>query len=376
MFKKLYLHILLFCVTLITTTLSGAEWIFGKSFYFHHDTMGWNEFFQGFLFSIPFLCFLTLHEFGHYFMAKIKKIDVTLPYFIPAWFVVFTSIGTFGAFIKIKDRIKTREDYFDIGIAGPIAGFIVALLVLSYGLYNLPTADYVYMIHPEYLNFDGDYRLYLDKAKSQGEALTLGKSLIFSFLEKNLANPSNIPHPFEMTHYPLIVAGFLGLLFTAINLLPIGQLDGGHILYALIGKKAFDIVSPLILVIFVGYSGLGLFKISEFQFTYEESSGKLLLNFALFVYFNYLCFSRIFSNKVNNFILALGVILIQLLFSEFLPEFNGYSGFLAFGFLIGRFLGVYHPETEDIKPLGRWRTFFGWISILIFILCFSPNPIN
>ncbi len=376
MFKKPYLHILLFFVTLITTTLSGAEWIFGKSFYFHHDTMGWNEFFQGFLFSIPFLCFLTLHEFGHYFMAKIKKIDVTLPYFIPAWFVVFTSIGTFGAFIKIKDRIKTREDYFDIGIAGPIAGFIVALFVLSYGLYNLPTSDYVYMIHPEYLNFDGDYRLYLDKASSQGEALTLGKSLIFSLLEQNLANPSNIPHPFEMTHYPLIVAGFLGLLFTAINLLPIGQLDGGHILYALIGKKAFDIVSPLILITFVGYSGLGVFKISEFQFTYEEYSGKLLLNFALFVYFNYLCFSRIFSNKVNNFILALGVILIQLLFSEFLPEFNGYSGFLAFGFLIGRFLGVYHPETEDIKPLCRWRTFFGWISILIFILCFSPNPIN
>ncbi len=67
---------------------------------------------------------------------------------------------------------------------------------------------------------------------------------------------------------------------------------------------------------------------------------------------------------------------MQLLFSEFLPEFNGYSGFLAFGFLIGRFLGVYHPETEDIKPLGKWRTFFGWVAILIFILCFSPNPIN
>lgn len=376
MLKSPYINIILFIVTLITTTFAGAEWIFGKSFFFESEAMGWAEFKQGFWYSIPFLGFLTTHEFGHYFMAKIRKIDVSLPYYIPGWFVVLTSIGTFGAFIKIKERINSKNDYFDIGIAGPLAGFVVAVIVLGCGFYYLPTDEYIYTIHPEYKNFHGNYRAFLDTFQTNGQVITLGKSLIYNFLEQNLANPELLPHRFEVTHYPLILAGFLGLLFTALNLLPIGQLDGGHILFALIGKKAFDIVSPVFLILLVAYSGLGMFKVTDFSMAYSEEQGTLLLQFLFFVYFNYLCFSRIFDKKINGLILALAVILVQLSLSKLAPQIIGYSGFLAFGFLIGRVLGVYHPDTVDYKPLGNIRKFLGWLAIFIFIICFSPNPIN
>lgn len=376
MLKSPYIHILLFILTLITTTLAGAEWIFGKSFYFQWEEMGWAEFKRGFWFSIPFLGFLTTHEFGHYFMAKIRKIEVSLPFYIPGWFVVLTSIGTFGAFIKIKEQVNSKNDYFDIGIAGPLAGFVVAATVLACGFYYLPTDDFIYGIHPEYKNFQGNYRAFLDTYTTNGEIITLGKSLIYNFFENVFANPKLIPHPYELTHYPLILAGFLGLLFTALNLLPIGQLDGGHILFALIGKKAFDVVSPAFLVLLVSYSGLGMFKLSDFGMAYSETQATLLLQFAFFVYFNYLCFSRIFKNKINNWIITLAVIFTQLMLSKIAPSLAGYSGFLAFGFLIGRILGVYHPSTIDTKPLGKTRIILGWLAILIFILCFSPNPIN
>ncbi len=377
MFKTPYLQILLFVLTLITTTLSGAEWIYGRSFVFHHDIMGFTEFKEGLWFSIPFLAFLTTHEFGHYFMAKIRKIKVTLPYYIPAWFVIFTSIGTFGAFIKIQEAIKKREDYFDIGIAGPLAGFLVAFIVLALGFYYLPSDAYIFNIHPDYAQFGANYRDHLASLPPNTEVVVLGKSLIYNFLESNLADPALIPHPYELTHYPLILAGFLGLLFTAINLLPIGQLDGGHILFSMIGKKAFDKVSPTLFVIFVTYSGLGLFRLSEFQTSYSSEDGlELLLHFLFFVYFTYLCFSRIFPSKQSNLILALAVIIFQLLVTKFFPNINGYSGFLAFGFLIGRVLGVYHPDTGEKKPLDKFRMFLGILALLIFIVCFSPNPIN
>jgi membrane-associated protease RseP (regulator of RpoE activity) len=374
-FQSPYLHIWLFFITLITTTVAGAEWIFGRSFFFHFPTMGWPEFKKGFAFSLPFLGFLTAHEFGHYCTARYKKIKVSLPLYIPAWFVIFTTIGTFGAFIKIKEAISSKKDYFDIGIAGPLAGFVVAFGVLIYGFSTLPPLSYIYQIHPEYQSLHGDYRQFLNTSVQSTEAVILGKSLLYNFLEATFANPALMPHPYELTHYPFIVAGFLGLLFTAINLIPIGQLDGGHILYALIGKKAFDVVSPIFLVILVGYSGLGIFKVADFQYNNDEV-GMLLVHFFLFIYFNYLCFSRIFPNRVTNLIVALGVVLLQLVLSQYLASLSGYSGFLAFGFLIGRVLGVYHPATFDKKPLNSWRIALGWLSLIIFVLCFSPNPIQ
>ena len=166
----------LFIITIITTTMAGAEWMFGNIFGFVYDMlffligqpdgkevpiptkpMGWAEFIQGFHFSIPFLLILTIHEFGHYFVAKAHKVKVTLPYYIPLWFGISQSIGTLGAFIRIKEVVKSRVKFFDIGIAGPLAGFLAALVVLWYGFTHLPPPDYIFKIHPEYERFGLNY---------------------------------------------------------------------------------------------------------------------------------------------------------------------------------------------------------------------------
>lgn len=374
--KKPYLHIVLFLATLVTTTLAGAEWIYGRPFIGSGGFMDFEKFKQGFWFSVPFLAFLTTHEFGHYFMAKARKVNVTLPYYIPGWVGILLSIGTFGAFIRIKDHITSKKDYFDIGIAGPLAGFVVAVGILIYGFLNLPGDEFIYQIHPEYKNLPFDYRSYLSSSLNQQETMILGKSILYNFLEGTFADPALIPHPMELSHYPLLLAGFLGLLFTAINLLPIGQLDGGHILYALIGKKAFDIVSPAALVLLVSYSGLGFFSFYGLQHAINVEDWTSLLYFIVYVYFVYLCFSRIFTNNKHNWILALSVILVQLILSKYLPTLVGYSGFLFFGFLLGRVLGVYHPPTYDPKPLSITRKVLGWLAILIFVLCISLQPIS
>lgn len=372
--KKYRVHILLFLVTVVTTTLAGAEWIYGNSFL--SGQMGMEHFKKGFWFSVPFLAFLTTHEFGHYFMARIRKVKVTLPYYIPGWLGIFLSIGTFGAFIRIKDHIRSKKDYFDIGIAGPLAGFVVSVVTLVLGFMYMPDDSFVYRIHPEYREYQGNYRELLDSPMYDMEAIVLGKSLLFRFLEGTFADPALLPHAYELSHYPLILAGFLGLLFTAINLLPIGQLDGGHILYALIGRKAFHVVSPVALVLLVAYSGLGIFTPSEFQTVQADGQWRLLLQFLFYVYFVYLCFSRIFTDRTRNWVLALSVIFGQLLLTRFFPGVAGYPGFLAFGFLLGRVLGVYHPPTPDSEPLGVGRRLLGWLAMLIFVLCFMPYPIS
>lgn len=363
-------HILLFLATVITTTLSGAEWIYGSSFL--SGNMDFSQFMQGFKFSVPFLLFLTFHEFGHYFMAKYRGIKVTLPYYIPGWLGIVLSIGTFGAFIRIKDPIHTRKDYFDIGIAGPLAGAVVAIICLIWGFHTMPGAEYIYHIHPEYRTFPGDYKTLLDQNPSGFEAIQLGKSLLYTFLEQGFAVPEQLPHPYELSHYPLILAGFLGLLFTAINLLPMGQLDGGHVLYAMVGPKAFRVISPSVLVLLVAFSGLGLYTVPELASGRDWTE---LFHFLFYVFFVYLCFSKIFPSALSNWALALAVVLVQLLLTVVYPGIQGYPGFLAFGFLVGRVLGVYRPPTYDTAPLGMGRMILGCIAMVLFILCFTPYPL-
>lgn len=373
--KKYRTHILLFLLTIVSTTLAGAEWIYGMSFL--SGMMSFEHFKEGLWYSIPFLGFLTTHEFGHYFMAKFRKVKVSLPYYIPGWIAIALSIGTFGAFIKIEDRITSKKDYFDIGIAGPLAGFIFTVAVLIYGFSTLPGDEYIYKIHPEYQELGMHYREALDSdVFAEYETLTLGTTLLYSFLENTFADPERIPHPAEQTHYPLLLAGFLGLLFTAINLLPVGQLDGGHVMYALVGPRAFNIISPLVLIMLVGFAGQGLFTVEEFGTVEKKDQWSLLAKFILYIYFVYLCFSRIFTIKRYNWILALGLVLVQLIISVILPDFVGYSGIILFGFLIGRVLGVYHPPTFDNQPIGKTRTILGWLAMLIFITCISLYPLS
>ncbi len=372
--KTLLIQILLFTITLITTTLAGSEWISGKTFLVVETQYSFQDFLSGAWFSIPFLGFLTFHEFGHFLMARYRNIAVTFPYYIPFWLGPFSSIGTMGAFIRIKEHVNKRNDYFDIGIAGPLAGFVIALGVFVYALIALPGIEYLYSLHPNYEAYGADYGLYVYKGLDDAMVLRLGDSLMSAALKKIIIGTGFYPHVNEIVHYPLIMAGYLGLFFTALNLMPIGQLDGGHILYGLIGHKAHNIVSPIFFTVFVFYAGLGTFRPDSFQFLEKGEFSMQIVYFLIYAYFNYLCFSKITPYLKTNISITLGVILLQFLCNVLWPNLYGYQGFMLFGLLIGRYLGIYHPIADETEKLGFVRKVLGWISLLIFVLCFSPNP--
>src|ERR1043166_8120924 len=163
--KTYLIHSSLFIVTFITTTLAGAEWTYGKSLlhfksaslfsmYINPDYT-WANFASGLPYSICFLMILTCHEFGHYFTAVYYKVKTTLPYYIPL--PPFGLLGTLGALIRIKEPIHTNKQQFDIGIAGPLAGLVVALGFLIYGFATLPSPEYIFQFHPEYQKYGLDY---------------------------------------------------------------------------------------------------------------------------------------------------------------------------------------------------------------------------
>ncbi|AWV98662.1 site-2 protease family protein [Arcticibacterium luteifluviistationis] len=384
--KTLIIQIVLFLVTVVVTTFAGMEWVTGRSVLI--EGFDWELLGKGFLwYAFPFLGFLTVHEFGHYFMAKWRKVKVTLPYYIPMW-IPGISFGTMGALIRIKEEIKTKINYFDIGVAGPLAGFVAAFGFLAYGYANLPDKDFVFDIHPEYEQFGENYGeyayqpIYAENAFGEVDStqvievssFKLGDSILSNWIKDTFADEKLLPHPNELAHYPFILAGFLGLFFTALNLMPIGQLDGGHILFSLIGEKNFNKVSPILFTCFVFFAGLGFYKVHELQELFYKEGFSALWNFLIYVLAIYVCFSRVTKSIKTNLIIALSVILLQFCVSYLFPNVEGYSGFLAFSVLIGRFLGIYHPPVIDKKPLNMTRVIVGWISLLIFILCFSPYP--
>jgi membrane-associated protease RseP (regulator of RpoE activity) len=201
--SKKWVNLLLLAITFLTTLAAGAL------------QQGVNPFIpianllKGLPFSLAIMIILGSHELGHYFMAKKNKVDTTLPYFIPGP----TIIGTFGAVIKMKSPIRDKNSLIEIGASGPIVGFIFSTIAIAIGL-SLSTV----------VNFTGGE-----------EGLILGNSLLIKFLTKLYF--SDLPIGKDVLFHPIAFAGWLGYLVTAINLLPVGQLDGGHILYALAGEK-------------------------------------------------------------------------------------------------------------------------------------------
>jgi len=292
----IWINILLFILTIMTTMMAGAV-LLGRDYFIQ-----FGDVIYGWKYSLAVLSILTAHEFGHYFAARYHKIRATLPYYIPLPLPGF-HFGTLGAFIKMKSPLQSRIALLDVGAAGPLAGFVVSLFFLILGYGQLPDQQgiirFVETIHP--WNMDGE-----------GLNLVLGKSLLFSFFNDVLAGgrlPMN-----EIYHFPFIFAGWIGFLVTAINLIPIGQLDGGHILYALVEKRArlFGIFAFLLL---------------------------LLLNFILIV-------------QYLSFVWVLWIVLIFVL------------------------IGFRHPPTiNDTLQLTRNRIITGWICLFLFILCFPPLPL-
>jgi membrane-associated protease RseP (regulator of RpoE activity) len=232
--RRWWLNGLLLLLTLTTTTIFGSavvqcfqagqpldlDVVWESYVRFAH---GSSAIFSGWHFSVPLLLILLTHELGHYVECRKLRVDASLPYFLPSPAL----FGTMGAFIRIRSPIYTRKGLFDIGIAGPIAGFVILVPFLVAGvLLSRPTP-----------------------AGVTGGTFALGAPLIlrlFEWLFWGITDPSKI-----LLH-PLAQAAWVGLLATAMNLLPIGQLDGGHIVYALVGERWHRIVTTAM----VGVLGL------------------------------------------------------------------------------------------------------------------------
>ena len=361
--------ILLFVLTFITTTLAGSEWVTNRIPFYSPD-YSWADFLTGMHYSIPFLFILTVHEFGHFFTAKYHKVEVTLPNYIPGWlgFLGTVSFGTFGALIRIVGPIRSRKQFFDIGIAGPIAGFVVALCVLFYGFTNLPEPEYIFEIHPEYEQYGLDYADHVYDNGEEMMGISLGNNLLFSWFEENIADPERLPNHREIIHYPYLFAGFLALFFTALNLIPIGQLDGGHVIYGLFGAKNHQIIAFTLYMIFTFVAGLGLI-------TAGIDLGDFALYSAMYVGFLYFSFKGLGFQQSTTLMIAVGMFVAQYLTTYIFPSVTGFSGYLLFVFLLGRLIGVKHPVAPDDRPLSTGRKVLGWICLIIFIICFSFEPL-
>jgi len=211
--SKPWLALVLLLLTVFTTTMIGAE-MAGLT---AEDLQGGPQtLLVGLPYSLAILTILGCHELSHYFTALYYKIRATLPYFIPIPFF----LGTFGAFIQMKSPVPHRKALFDVAIAGPLGGLVVALPILGWGL-----AQSSVIPMPEQTSL------------LQFSALDPRFSLLMSVVSK-LALGNEFGPDQVLTLHPLAIAGYIGLIVTALNLLPFGQLDGGHIIHAMLGQRA------------------------------------------------------------------------------------------------------------------------------------------
>ncbi len=250
--RELRPHLLLFALTLLTVFFAGASYAnpLDPSIGFVAgvlDTLRPSNLLQGWLFAVPLLAILLAHEFGHYVAARIHRVEASLPYFIPLPFL--SILGTAGAVIMMRGKIRSRAALLDIGAAGPLAGMVVALPVLAIGLSlskvgPVPTSGYELE----------------------------GQCLLYSALKYVVLGP--IPDGYDVNLHPTALAGWAGLLVTMLNLMPIGQLDGGHIAYALFGEVQ-DRISE-----FVRYALLGLVLYNLIRFVGPVALGRSSLSYA------------------------------------------------------------------------------------------------
>src|SRR6266404_9541033 len=240
---------------------------------------------QGLTFSAALLSILLSHEMGHYLACRYYGVSATLPFFIPAPPLFLA--GTFGAFIKMKSPIPSRRALFDIGLAGPLAGFVMLLPVALAGIFTLQAAPSI-----------------------AGSTIVFNDPLLFRIFAKatgaNLTDA--LPNPFYM-------AAWIGLLVTSLNLMPVGQLDGGHGTFSLFGPRAHKLIGRIAFVVMASMAVLG--------FVWHNSP----------------------------------------------------SGFL-YTVLLAVMLRVRHPAPEQMEPLGTARIVVAIITLIVFALSFVPFPIT
>jgi membrane-associated protease RseP (regulator of RpoE activity) len=297
-----FLNAVLFILTFFTTCLAGVQWL-------NKDPLELSNLPLGLPYSLSLLSLLAAHEFGHYFAARYHQVKTTLPFFIPVPPFLLNPFGTMGAVIRIRSPLTSKKMLFDIGIAGPLAGLVVTLFLLLYGFSTLPPQEYLYTIHPEYRTL----------ANPPTTGLTFGNSLFFAALAMLFSQNQYVPPMNEIYHYPFICVGWFGLFVTALNLIPVGQLDGGHILYALIGRKQGIVARIFFITLIV----IGITS-----------------------------FFPIFGQGVITWTL----------------------GWLVWAGILYFVIKLDHPEIQDAEELTPLRKFLGWFSFVFFIISFPPIP--
>jgi membrane-associated protease RseP (regulator of RpoE activity) len=266
-------NVLLFLVTLATTLLAGAPLAAGLP-----EDPGLADIARaGLPYAAAILGILLAHEMGHYVAARLWGVDTTLPFFIPG--PPLFGVGTFGAVIRIRSSLPSRRAVLDIGAAGPIAGFLVAVPLLAWGMAHSEVRSLGATVMPTG-NAGSLYamlRALLSGESLRGDASSvqlMGDSLLTWGVQRMVFGA--LPPGHDVFLHPVAFAGWLGLLVTTLNLLPIGQLDGGHVLYAWLGRagarRASGLVSWALLLcgLFLSWTWLVWWLITRFAVRLEH----------------------------------------------------------------------------------------------------------
>lgn len=299
--RQWILPLILMALTFVSTFYVGATMVLGRSPGSVTDLQ------TGWVFSLPLMAILLAHEFGHFFASKYHHVDTSPPYFIPAPFLFF---GTLGAIIQIRERIRSRNALLDIGAAGPWAGMAVALPVVIYGIATSPI-----------------------EALPEANYIIEGRSLLYLGLLSCLKGP--IPPGYDIMLTPTALAGWAGLLVTMINLIPFGQLDGGHVAYALLGPR-------------------------------QDQLSRHLLRGLLLV--------AVIVGAAYGVPSYLDGVRGERLASEFMAGMHWMVWALLL-WLLTRATGSEHPPTDDSRVSPR-RRIGGWLTLLLFALLFMPSWIR
>jgi len=302
-------NLILFVITFITTIFAGLEWTTGTPGPYDITALA-----NGLPYALSILLILSVHEFGHYFAARYHKVDATFPYFIPFPPIMgFLNFGTMGAVIRTRSTVMNNKAMFDIGVAGPIAGFFASLIILIYGFTHLPSVDYLLAIHPDY--FQPEY--------AEGVlSLRFGDTLLMTFLRDTFTNSNQfVPPMTEIYHYPYLCAGWFGLFITSMNMILVGQLDGGHISYSMFGTVKQEAIASISMIFLIVLGVLGTVE------TFLE--------------------------------LNIGI---------------GWTGWLFWSFILYFVIKVKHPPVANFSPLDFKRMALGYFSFFILVVSFSPAP--
>jgi membrane-associated protease RseP (regulator of RpoE activity) len=361
--KNYILHTGLFIVTFLTCTFAGAQWM-GIPPPFQLSSL-----LKALPYSISIMFIISCHEFGHYFAATFHKIKATLPYYIPFPPIpLFINFGTMGAVIRTKSPIYSKKAMFDIGVAGPLAGFVACLVVLIYGFTHVPAINYLLAIHPDYFspNFG-----------KNSIDLAFGNTLLFSLFKMLFIHTGQFFPPMsEIYHYPYLCVGWFGLFVTAMNMIPIGQLDGGHIAYTMFGESKHYKIAAFFMIILITIGVLGVIETTPGLIASYGLWGWLLWIIPLFF------IVKIFQEiRHFKFALILFIVVIAALAALGIYEWRlgfstnfGWIGWLIWAMLLFFVIKLKHPVVPDDRELDSTRMFLGYLSFFILIISFSPTP--